>query len=264
MIRFWRRASRASRRIKSEAAANAVRDGEPPEQPAPEADPLAVRAHLGNPQTYIAHADEIMRRHDAQTVETVAALRQKYAQPVLGRVGIWQLFDMLARCIDPTDQRLFCVSQQVHVLQVLEEMERDGIDDEDLVLAALAHDLGKVLLLTGEVPENVVCMNRPIGTYEPGIGLDNCVLQWNHDEFAYTRLKDHLPDNVAWLVRYHSIHLESVRTYMDARDRDYADRYWNVFARYDHGTKSPFFLPKKRIEDYRETIEARLPATLVF
>jgi hypothetical protein len=255
MIRFWQRTrSKVSRRIERARHVGS---------PSP-ADPLAVRAHLRNPKAYIARADEIMRRHDAQTIETVSALRRKYAGPVFGRVGLWQLFDMLARWIAPTDQRLFCVSQQVHVLQVLDEMERDGVDDDDLLLAALAHDLGKVLLLTGEAPENVVCMNRPIGAYEPGIGLDNCVLQWNHDEFAYTRLKDHVPDNVAWLIRYHSIDLESVEIYMDARDRAYVDRYWSVFARYDHGTKSPYFLPRKRIEDYRETIEARLPATLLF
>jgi hypothetical protein len=51
---------------------------------------------------------------------------------------------------------------------------------------------------------------------------------------------------------------------MDARDRDYAERYLRPFARYDHGTKSPLFLPQRRLEDYRHIVERALPATIMF
>jgi hypothetical protein len=133
-----------------------------------------------------------------------------------------------------------------------------------LVLAALVHDLGKVLLLTDEAPENVVCMNRPVRVCRPGEGLDNCVFQWNHDEFAYSRLKDHLPDGLAWLVRYHSILPATCEEYMDARDRDYFERYLKPFARYDHGTKSPVYLPQRRLDDYRSIVERALPTFIAF
>jgi predicted HD phosphohydrolase len=152
----------------------------------------------------------------------------------------------------------------VHVLQILEAMERDGVATRELVLAALLHDLGKVLLLTAEAPEHVVCMNEPIGEYARGIGLDNCVIQWNHDEFAYTRLRDHLPDGIAWLIRYHSIVRPSCEAYMDARDREHAARYLDIFARYDLDSKSPYRLPKKSIGDYRHVIEEALPREIVF
>jgi hypothetical protein len=89
-------------------------------------------------------------------------------------------------------------------------------------------------------------------------------MQWNHDEFAYSRLKDYLPDGLAWLVRYHSIVREACEPYMDARDRDYAERYLRPFARYDHETKSPLFLPQRRLEDYRHIVERALPATIMF
>ncbi len=209
-------------------------------------------------------ADIIVLRHRAQTRETVAALRRKYAAPVLGSVPVWTLLERMAACVDPTDLRLYGVSQQLHVLQVLAAMEADGVTDPDLITAALIHDVGKVLLLTGEAPENVVCFNEPIGPHDAGIGLDQCVLQWNHDEFAYSRLKDQVSDPVAWLVRYHSIDLARCEPLMDARDRAYTARYLRTFQHYDQESKSPYSIPARRIEDYRSQVERLLPRTLVF
>jgi hypothetical protein len=209
-------------------------------------------------------AAEIELRHTQQTQDSVAALRDKYATPVYGRVPVWSLFEMLAQCIDPTDMRLYAVSQLTHVLQILEAMESEHADTEEFVLAALVHDLGKVLLLTDEAPENIVCMNTPIGSPAPGSGFANCVFQWNHDEFAWSRLKDFLPEGVAWLVRYHSVVPEHCAHLMNDRDRELAQRYLRPFARYDHGTKSPLFVPRRRIEHYRAVVERWLPETIVW
>lgn len=223
---------------------------------------------LASPQAladgYSQRAAAIEARHNAQTADTVAALRKKYAAPVLGQVSPWSLVEKLAQCIDPTDRRLLGASQQLHVLQMIDAMEAEGTATEEWLLVTLLHDIGKVLLLTGEAPENVVCMNKPVSVCAPGGGLDNCVMQWNHDEFAYSRLKDHLPDGLAWLVRYHSILPETCEPYMDARDREYTERYLRPFARYDHQTKSPLYLPQRRLEDYRPVVERALPATIVF
>lgn len=229
----------------------------PPKMAPPIPSPKAMR------EAYLRRAHAIQERHDAQAVEAVEALRRKYAAPVFGKVNPWSLVEKLAQCIDPTDQRLLCASQQLHVLQIIDSMEAEGTATEEFLLVALVHDLGKVLLLTGESPENVVCMNRPISG-EAGAGLEQCVMQWNHDEFAYSRLKGYLPDGLAWLVRYHSIVREACEPYMDARDRDYAERYLRPFARYDHETKSPLFLPQRRLEDYRHIVERALPATIMF
>ena len=51
---------------------------------------------------------------------------------------------------------LLGASQFSHIRQVLAAMERDGVTHPDLHVAALVHDLGKVLLLTNETPENVI------------------------------------------------------------------------------------------------------------
>jgi hypothetical protein len=50
---------------------------------------------------------------------------------------------------------------------------------------------------------------------------------------------------------------------MNARDRALADRYLRPFRRYDQGSKTPFQLPRKRLDDYRELATALLPRTLV-
>ena len=96
-----------------------------------------------------------------------------------------------------------------------------------------------------------------------GCGLEQCVFQWNHDEFGYSRLRDQVPDPVAWIVRYHSLDLERCAPLMDARDRGYVDRYLRAFQRYDRGSKSPFRVPRKRLDDYRDLAAALLPQTLV-
>ena len=215
-------------------------------------------------EQYRADAREIEARHARQTVAAVDELRRRYSTPVFGEMRVWDLVEMLASCIDESDQRMFGVSQQVHVLQVLEGMEHDGIDDPDLVLAALVHDLGKVLLLAGEDQANVVGFNQPIGAFEPGVGLAQCVLQWNHDEFAYSRLRGHVPDHVAWLVRYHSIDPVTCEPLMDATDRELAARYLRVFMQYDHGTKTPYHVPPRPIGDYRDIVEDAFPKPIPF
>jgi hypothetical protein len=222
--------------------------------------PAAVRKRL----EFSTQARAIVERHRAQTAETVEALNRKYAEPLLGSVRVWDLLQMLAQCVDPTDAGLYGASQLVHVLQVLDAMDDDGITDPDLQLAALVHDLGKVLLLHGEEPENVVCMNTPVREFPAGVGLDNCVLQWNHDEFAYLRLKDRVPEHVAWLVRYHSIMLSDCKPLMNERDRDWAQRFLIPFQHYDQGFKSPYSVPRKSLADHKEMIERLFPRPILF
>ena len=130
------------------------------------------------------------------------------------------MIERLGSCVDPTDEQLFCTSQQIHVLQILEAMEMDGTATPEMVLVALIHDLGKVLLTTDEDPANVVCMNEAVGdgVVEAGAGLEQAMLQWNHDEFTYERLRDHVPEDLKWLIRYHSIDVRAVSHLMNESD----------------------------------------------
>jgi hypothetical protein len=209
---------------------------------------------------FAREADAITQRHWRQTRDTVAALKRKYEQPVIGYERVWTLVERLALCVDPTDGELLGTSQLVHTRQVVAAMEQDGVRDPDMLIAAITHDLGKVLLLMAEAPEHVVGMTAPIGPHPPGIGLDNVVFQWSHDEFVYSRLRDHVPDHVAWLLRYHSILVDRAEPFMDTRDRAYLDRYLLPFRIYDQRSKSPCRLPSPAVlEAHRGLIEAAFP-----
>lgn len=211
-----------------------------------------------------SRAQPIERRHRAQTEVTVAALNKKYLDPLFGAVPVWDLIQRLSNCIDPTDCRLFCASQLVHVLQVLEGMAQEGVSDRDLLLTALIHDLGKLMLLTEEDPANISGLNSVIGRPQPGVGLDNCVMQWNHDELAYMRFKDLVPDHVAWLLRYHSMDRDACRPFMDERDREYDERYLAVFSRYDHDTKTAYLRPSVQLDAYKYLIDEAFPEPIAF
>lgn len=232
-------------------------------------EPMANGRSFQTPPSHIAvfehEAKEIYKRHWLQTVETVDALKKKYEKPAFGHVKVWDMLPQLAQCIDATDRKLCNTSQLVHVQQIVWQMEKDGITDDDMYLAAILHDLGKVILLTGEEPENVVCGNKPIGEYAPGCGLDNIVFQWNHDEFIYDRLKDHLPDHLAWLLRFHSVDIEGVRPFCDDRDLAYIDDWLIPFRKYDAGTKSTHRLPPVNLlAKYQGLIEKQFPKPILF
>jgi predicted HD phosphohydrolase len=230
----------------------------------PKGDAPAHEVPQDDAGAYLANVRAIRARHRAQTQADVERLTRKYSEPVFGEMRAWDLVEMLARCIDPSDLRLGLASQEVHVLQMLDAMTHDGVSSPDLVLAALLHDVGKVLLLTGEDPANVVCAISPIGEFAEGCGLDHCVLQWNHDEFGYTRFKDHVPEHVAWLVRYHGIDMDSCAPLMDERDRAYHEQYLTTFRHYDQGTKSPYTIPASSLADYRDVIEDAFPSPIIF
>lgn len=225
-----------------------------------------TRPEMESFRAFRERARNIETRHKAQTLETVTVLRKKYARALLGKASIWDIITQLAFCIDPQEVRLGCTSQLTHVLQVLDAMDRDGVDDPDMLVAALIHDIGKVMLLYGEAPEHVESGGHkaPLGDPEPGVGLDNCDFQWDHCDIAYSRLKDYVPDHIAWLLRYHGISVSACEPFMDVRDRKYLKEYLRIFARYDDDAKSLYSLPQFSIDRYRELIQERFPKEILF
>jgi hypothetical protein len=128
---------------------------------------------------------------------------------------------------------------------------------------ALSH-LGKVFLLTGEVPENVLCPTDRIGECEPRIGLDNVVYQFGHGELIYSRIKDHLPDPIAWTVRYHNLDISDAEQYMDARDLKYAEQYLKPFRVFDAGFKSQYWMPEIDMARFKDLVYQYFPQPILF
>ena len=206
----------------------------------------------------------ISKAHSQQSPKVISALKAKYQEKSAPRLRIWALIERMSQCIDLTDKRLYCTNQLLHVQQVLMEMKIQGVDDPDMQLIALLHDLGKLAHLDGEAPENVFGRAERIGEYEPGVGLDNVLFRFSHAEIIYLRVKDLVPDHVAWTLRYHNIYLDDVSPYMNERDRHYAEVYLASFRHFDSQTKSPYRVPEIDMAPYRDLVEETFPKPIVF
>lgn len=225
---------------------------------------LAYPLHVpGEVDSFRREAAAIVARRDRQTASTVAALKKRYEESVFGRVRVWDLVEKLALCIDATDLRLFCASQFVHLQQVFAAMVANGVEDRDMLLLALIHDLGKVLLIAAAAPEDVVGVTKRIAGGEPGAGLGAAVFQFGHGEFLYSRVNGHVPDHVAWVARYHNIDVHETLPLMDERERAWTERYLLAFRRFDAGFVSPYAIPRVDLARCREIVESAFPAPIL-
>ncbi len=213
---------------------------------------------------FAAQAQAIREAQSKQTVDQVKALRKKYLDPIYGKVRVWEMIEKLGMCIDSSDNSLMLTSQFHHVQQILEAMEHDQVEDRNLYLTALLHDIGKVMLLAHEAPENVVGYIRPLEEPRMGAGLEHAIFQFGHDEFAYTRLKDHVPENVAWTIRYHSAMATSLGRWCNAKEKGFLNSTLSKFQPYDLGYKSYSHLPKINMAKYRAMIEDTFPQPILF
>lgn len=91
-----------------------------------------------------------------------------------------------------------------------------------------------------------------------GEGLLQCTFRWDHGDFAYLRLKDHVSPEVGWVIRHHSIDIAACEPYMNEQDRALTQRFLIPFVSYDL-RKDLYALPLKQLEDYRSLIDATFP-----
>jgi inositol oxygenase len=206
--------------------------------------------------------------HQFQTYGFVQSKKADFLRLDRREMGVWEAMEFLNTLVDDSDPDTD-LSQLQHLLQTAEQIRRDG-HPRWFVLTGLIHDLGKILCLFGEPQWAVVgdtfpvgCkfsgsvvfpeffdqnpdqqdprFSSPLGVYEPGCGLDSVHLSWGHDEYLYHVVKDHLPDEALYMIRYHSFypwHREGAYTELtDEKDR--AMLHWvQAFNPYDLYTKS--------------------------
>ncbi len=206
--------------------------------------------------------------HRYQTYDFVQQKRAQFLPPRSRRMGIWEAMEFLNTLVDDSDPDTD-LSQIEHLMQTAEAIRSDG-HPRWFILAGLIHDLGKVLCLYGEPQWAVVGDTFPVGcahcdqivfhelfadnpdyhdpryatrcgVYQPNCGLENVLMSWGHDEYLYHVVKDHLPDEALYMIRYHSFYAaHRERQYeflMDSRDRRMF--HWvRKFNPYDLYTKS--------------------------
>lgn len=231
--------------------------------------------------------------HTYQTRDFVQAKRADFLQLNRREMTVWEAAEFLNNLVDDSDPDTD-LSQLQHLLQTAEHIRRDG-HPRWFILTGFIHDLGKILCLFDEPQWAVVgdtfpvgcrfsekivfheffagnpdhanpALNSRLGVYEEGCGLDKVQLSWGHDEYIYHVVKDRLPDEALYMLRYHSFypgHREGEYDYlMNDRDRKLFDAV-RAFNPYDLYTKSHEKPDVAKLRPfYEELIHEFLPGKL--
>ena len=233
--------------------------------------------------------------HTNQTYDFVMRKRRQYLGRDNRRMGVWEAMEYLNQLVDDSDPDTD-LSQIEHLLQSAEATRRDG-QPSWFILTALIHDLGKILCLWGEPQWAVVGDTFPVGcaysdsvvfpeffvnnpdyqipdyqtatgVYAEGCGLSNVHMSWGHDEYMYHVVKDYLPDEALYMIRYHSFyaaHKEGAYDHlMNDRDREMFAwvRKFNPYDLYSKGLERPNL---KEVKPYYEDLVAEFfPAQIAW
>ena len=190
------------------------------------------------------------QNHAYQTRDFVLNKKKEFLARNRAKMGIWEAMEFLNTLVDESDPDTE-LTQIEHLLQTSEAIRRDGKPDW-FILTGLIHDLGKILCLWGEPQWAVVgdtfpvgcawspkivlheyfalnpdskipSYQTPLGIYSQHIGLNHVDLSWGHDEYLYHVVKDYLPQQALYMIRYHSFypaHREGEYAHLlDATDR---------------------------------------------
>lgn len=206
--------------------------------------------------------------HTHQTFDFVREKRREFLSLKRREMTVWEAMEYLNTLVDDSDPDTD-LSQLEHLLQTAEQIRRDG-HPRWFILAGLVHDLGKILCLFGEPQWAVVGDTFPVGcaysdkvvfpeffsenpdsqnpryqtrlgVYEEGGGLDGVMMSWGHDEYIYNVVKERMPEEALYMLRYHSFyaaHREGEYDYlMNGKDRKMFE-WVRAFNPYDLYTKS--------------------------
>ncbi len=201
--------------------------------------------------------------HEHQTLDYVLAKENEYFPLKKGKKSIWEAAEFLNTLIDDSDPDTD-LTQIEHLLQTSEAIRADG-HPRWFVLAGFVHDLGKVLCLWGEPQWGVVGDTFPVGCafsehivfpeyfatnpdlhhpvystkygiYEPNCGLDKVHMSFGHDGYIYEVIKEYLPKEALYMLRYHSFypaHKHGAYRHL-MNDEDVTMFRWvNEFNKYD-------------------------------
>jgi inositol oxygenase len=265
--------------------------------------PTAFLSQIKNAEGYRNYAAEARScvkelyrlNHANQTLDFVRQKKAEYGRFDKAEMGIWEAMEFLNTLVDDSDPDID-LSQVDHALQTAEAIRQDG-HPRWFILTGLIHDLGKALCLFGEQQWAVVgdtfpvgcaysdrivyselfkdnpdylnpVYQTPLGIYEEGCGLDNVHLSWGHDEYLYTVVKDYLPREALWMIRYHScypIHREGAYAHLlNEKDREVL-QWIRAFNPYDLYSKCDVKPDLKELKPfYQELIEEFFPPRIAW
>ena len=248
-----------------------------------------------DPQANPGVAEFYRLNHANQTLAFVLEKEKQYLALQKGKKSIWEAAEFLNQLVDDSDPDTD-VSQIEHLMQTSEAIRKDG-HPRWMVLTGFLHDLGKVLCLYGEPQWAVVgdtfpvgCAwsdqivyheyftanpdskvpeyQTPCGIYEPNCGLDKVHMSWGHDEYIYHVVKDYLPEEAHYMLRYHSFypaHREGAYKHLMSKHDEKmfeAVRKFNPYDLYSKGAARPNVAALKPY--YEDLFAEFLPAQLAW
>ncbi|HEY2841761.1 MAG TPA: inositol oxygenase family protein [Pirellulales bacterium] len=231
--------------------------------------------------------------HRYQTVDFVRQKRAEYLPLAKRKMSVWEALEFLNTLVDDSDPDTD-FTQIEHCLQTAEAIRKAG-HPRWFILTGLIHDLGKILCLFGEpqwavvgdtfpvgceysdtivLPEyfadnpdrNVPEYQTPNGIYQPHVGLDGVLMSWGHDEYLYHVVKDYLPIEGLYMIRYHSFypgHREGAYKHLMNEQDEQLFRWVRKFSPYDLYTKASERPDVQALRPYYEELAAEFfPAQL--
>lgn len=233
--------------------------------------------------------------HQYQSFEFVSKKEDRFLKFNERKMSIWDAVEFLNTLVDDSDPDIE-LDQLQHLLQTSEAIRADGHPDW-FVLTGFLHDVGKVLCLFGEPQWAVVGDTFPVGCsfsksivhseyfslnpdssnpnyntkygiYKENCGLDNVKMSWGHDEYLYQIVKDYLPQESLYMIRYHSFysqHKENAYNHL-LNELDIKMFEWvKKFNKYDLYSKAPIPPDSKALRPYYEDLVSKyFPNTLNF
>jgi inositol oxygenase len=238
------------------------------------------RNYAAEPTGYV---EQFYRKnHQNQTLDFVTKKKAEYLGLDRERMTVWEMLEHLNDVVDESDPDTN-FTQMDHALQTAEAARRAN-QPRWMVATGFIHDLGKVLCKFGEPQWAVVGDTNPVGCrfspkivhsdffalnpdsthpvystelgiYERGCGLQNVHLSWGHDEYLSHVVKDRLPLEALYMIRYHSFyawHREGEYDYLcDEQDRAMV-KWVRAFNRYDLYSKGD---ERPKLEELRPYYE---------
>ena len=233
--------------------------------------------------------------HENMTMDYVLQKEKQYFGLDKGEKTIWEAAEFLNTLVDDSDPDTD-LTQIEHLLQTSEAIRADG-HPRWFVLTGFVHDLGKVLCLWGEPQWGVVGDTFPVGCafskdivfpeyfaknpdlhhpvystengiYEPGCGLDKVHMSFGHDGYIYEVMKDYLPMESLYMLRYHSFypaHKHGAYKHL-MNDQDIEMFRWvNEFNKYDLYSKGHAKPDLKELKPYYDDLFAEFfPAKIAW
>jgi inositol oxygenase len=233
--------------------------------------------------------------HTYQTYDFVVEKEREFLKFAKRQMSVWDAVDFLNTLVDDSDPDTD-LDQFQHLLQTSEAIRQDGHPDW-FVLTGFMHDLGKVLCLFGEPQWAVVGDTFPVGckhsdkivypeyfeanpdnkdpryntkygVYEPNCGLDKVKMSWGHDEYIYQIMKNYIPEEGLYMLRYHSFypqHRENAYDHLMSKHDHEMFKWVDKFNPYDLYSKLPVPPDAKALRPYYEDLVAKyLPNVLNF